>query len=104
MKEEKYAGMLRRLESMKGEIYKGSELEKEIGFVLLAHGCEGKWSLADNADDCSREEENHDMINEFYIHVCSCDDFYADILCVINNAEDEVNDWVILVKDVLCNQ
>lgn len=92
------------LEQLKGNIYKGIALEKYIGKMFGPFDSYKKnWKLSDNIVDCSYVDDASNNINEYYVHVEITDDTYTDILCIINNFEDDPKDWVILVKDVIRN-
>ena len=54
-----------------------------------------------NIDDYSYIDDAGNPVNEFYVHVEVTEDTYKDILCIINNIEDEKNDWIVLVKDII---
>ena len=85
------------VKQLKGTIHSGIEIEN---FVRGLCETSKEWSITQNTVDCSYDEnENH--INEFYIHIDLTNDSYTDLLCIINNIEDQYKDWVILIKDVI---
>lgn len=94
--------VLNSLEKLKGNIYKGVGLERYIKKMFgPLDSYKKNWKLEDHIDDCSYIDDAENPINEFYIHVEVTEDTYTDILCVINNIEDDKNDWIILVKDII---
>lgn len=103
MNAEARENVFQKLERMKGGIYRGNALERIVNSIYEANNYNKKWRLSENIDDCSYEDENHDMVNEFYVHAEIDEDCYADLLCIINNYDEPQTDWIILVKDIIAN-
>lgn len=103
MNKETRNSVFQKLEKMKGEIYHGNALERIVNSIYEIHNPNKKWRLSENIDDCSYEDDNHDRVNEFYVHIEIDEDCYADLLCIINNSDEPQSDWIILVKDILVN-
>ena len=94
--------ILKAIEKLKGNIYKGLALEHYIRKMYAPfESYKNDWRLDKNIDDCSYIDEAGNPVNEFYIHVEITEDTYTDILCIINNIEDDKNDWIVLVKDII---
>ena len=94
--------ILNAIGKLKGNIYKGLTLDRYIRKMFAPFESHKKdWRLDKNIDDCSYIDDAENPVNEFYVHVEVTEDIYMDIFCIINNIEDEKNDWIVLVKDII---